>query len=188
MTLSFLGLSGSKPLVALSFRAFLVNLLFWAADCSDFTMSVEPNSKEEPVRTMLSCANFPALVDSISQELLDHLTACRTCLAVFAAQQVSLEKAGCIEGRRIVSQSQVNRQEGRSNLTLRHFTDETLDDYLFDRLTWDQGELLEGHVSVCSQCLQKMKERAIMITCLKAVFGVCVAWRPSIFRNSECAA
>jgi hypothetical protein len=43
-------------------------------------------------------------------------------------------RSRCVDGRRIVSECQVRGREGRSAVALRHVREETLDDYLFDRL------------------------------------------------------
>jgi hypothetical protein len=83
-----------------------------------------------------ACASV--LVDQISAELLDHLIVCRTCSVIFAAQEHSLEEAECVEGKRITSESTVRCEDRGANLAIRHLTEQSLDDYIFDRLACDQ--------------------------------------------------
>jgi hypothetical protein len=113
----------------------------------------------------------PMLVDQIGAELLDHLIVCRTCLLIFMAQEHSIGEAGCVEGMRIVSQSNVRWQERRSNLAHRHFTEQTLDDYLFDRFTLDERRAIEHHISCCSRCAQEFRQRETLATVIKAALS-----------------
>lgn len=108
------------------------------------------------------------LVDQIGAELLAHLIACGTCSRIFVAQQHSIGDLGCVEGRRIISQSKVKWQERRSNLALRHLADQTLEDYLFDRLTFDEREALEHHTGCCSQCAQELRRRETLVALIRA--------------------
>ncbi len=108
------------------------------------------------------------LVDQIGAELLAHLIVCGTCSRIFVAQEQSIGDVGCVEGRRIVSQSKLKWQERRSNLALWHLADPTLDDYLFDRLTLDEREALEHHTGCCSQCAQELRRRETLVALIKA--------------------
>jgi hypothetical protein len=128
------------------------------------------NEGQEYVKVRSIDLDAPQLKDQIDRELLDHLIACRTCSAIFAAQKNSIGEAGCVVGRRIVSQSEVRWQEHRSALALRHATEETLDEYLFDRLTADEIEPLEYHARFCSQCAIRILELETLISCMKVVF------------------
>src|SRR5215475_178395 len=111
-------------------------------------MSLERQSDRNDLHVKVRSTNLdaPTLVDQISAELLDHLLACRTCSGIVAAQEHSLGEAGCVEGQRIVSESRVKWQERRANLALKHLTDETLDDYIFDRLAFDERQPIEHHL------------------------------------------
>jgi hypothetical protein len=135
-------------------------------------MSSQGHCKEERLHVKVRSIDLdaPTLVDHIGRKLLDHLIACRVCTAIFADQRDSIGEAGCVDGRRIVSESQVRWQERRSTLALRHVTDETLDDYLFDRLIGDEREPLEYHAQVCLECSKKIRERETLISCMKMVF------------------
>jgi hypothetical protein len=113
----------------------------------------------------------PMLVDQIGAELLDHLIVCRRCLLVFMAQDRSIREAGCVKGMRVVSQSNVRWQERRSNLAHRHLTEQTLDDYLFDRFTLDELHAIKHHISCCSQCAQELRQRETLATLIKAAFS-----------------
>jgi hypothetical protein len=128
------------------------------------------NKEHEYVKVRSIDLDAPQLKDQIDRELLDHLIACRTCTTIFAAQKNSIGGAGCVVGRRIVSQSEVRRQEHRFTLAVGHVTEETLDEYLFDRLTADEIELLDYHARFCSQCANRILERQRLISCMKAVF------------------
>jgi hypothetical protein len=129
-----------------------------------------PNKEQEYLKLRSIDLDAPQLKDQIDRELLDHLLACRTCSAIFAAQRNSIGEAGCVVGRRIVSQSEVRWQEHRFTLALRHVTDETLDEYLFDRLTTDEIEPLEYHARFCTQCANRILERETLISCMKVIF------------------
>jgi hypothetical protein len=128
------------------------------------------NEEHEHIKVRSIDLDAPPLIDQIDRELLDHLIACRTCSTVFAAQNNSIEEAGCVVGQCIVSQSQVRWQERRLTLALRHVSDETLDEYLFDRLTPEEMEPLEYHSQLCSLCAKKILERETLIGCLKVIF------------------
>jgi hypothetical protein len=112
----------------------------------------------------------PALVDQISAELLDHLIVCRTCFVIFAAQEHSLGEAECVEGKRIAFESTVRWQDRGASLALRHPTEQTLDDYIFDRLACDERQPLEHHLSYCSQCAKTAEERETLATWIRAAF------------------
>jgi len=114
--------------------------------------------------------DVPALVDQISAGLLDHLIVCRTCSAIFAAQKHSLGEAECVEGKRIASESTVRRQDRGANLAPRHLTEQTLDDYIFDRLACDERQPLEHHLSCCSQCAKTAQEQETLATWIRAAF------------------
>ena len=111
-----------------------------------------------------------ALVDQISAELLDHLIVCQTCSVLFAAQEHSLREAECVEGKRIASESTARSQDRGANLGLRHLTEQTLDDYIFDRLACDERQPLEHHLSCCSQCAKTAEERETLATWITAAF------------------
>ena len=151
---------------------FSEHKLLTSAELRYTSMSFEaqPNQNDLHVKVRSTDLDAPTLVDRISAELLDHLIACRTCSGIFAAQQQSLEEAGCIEGRRIVSESKVRWQERRASLALSHLTDETLDDYIFDRLALDERQPIEHHLRRCPQCAKTIQQRETMATCIKAAF------------------
>jgi hypothetical protein len=128
------------------------------------------NRKDLHVKVRSTDLDAPTLVDQMSAELLDHLIACRNCSVIFAAQEHSLEEAGCVEGQRIVSESKVRWQQRRANLALRHLTEQTLDDYLFDRLACDERQPLEHHLSCCSQCAKAAEEGETLATWIRAAF------------------
>jgi len=130
----------------------------------------QPNRKDLHVKVRSADLDAPTLVDQMSAELLDHLTACRTCSGIFAAQEHSLGEAGCLEGQRIVSESKVRWQEHRANLALKHLTDETLDDYLFDRLACDERRPVEHHLRGCPQCAKTIQQRETMAGWIRAAF------------------
>jgi hypothetical protein len=130
----------------------------------------DSNPKDLHVKVRSADLDAPTLVDQISAELLDHLMGCRTCSAIFAAQKHSLEEAGCLEGQRIVSESKVRWQQRRANLALRHLTEQTLDDYLFDRLACGEREPVEHHLSCCPQCAKTIQERETLARWLKSAF------------------
>ena len=111
-----------------------------------------------------------ALVDQISAELLEHLIVCRTCSVIFAAQERSIGEAGCVEGKRIASESTVRRNGRKVNRALRHLTEQTLDDFIFDRLACDERQPLEHHLSCCSQCAKTAEERETLATWIRAAF------------------
>jgi hypothetical protein len=112
----------------------------------------------------------PALVDQISAELLDHLIVCRTCFVIFATQKRSLGEAECVEGKRIAFESTVRWQDRGANLALQHLTEQTLDDYIFDRLACDERQPLEHHLSCCSQCAKAAEEGETLATWIRAAF------------------
>ncbi len=60
--------------------------------------------------------DVPTLVDRVDKTFLDHLCACRRCSTVFVAQKDSIGNAGCIEGMRIISQSQVASERRKTTL------------------------------------------------------------------------
>jgi len=133
-------------------------------------MSAEPHSDEKNLDVKVRSTDLDAamLVDQIDAELLDHLIVCRACFLTFVAQERSLGEAGCIEWIRIVSQSKVRWQERRLNLALRHLTEQTLDDYLFGRLTGDELQSLDHHIDCCSQCAEYIHQRETLITLIRA--------------------
>ena len=113
----------------------------------------------------------PALVDQISAGLLDHLIVCRTCSVIFATQTHSLGEAECVEGKRIVSESTVRWKDRGANLALQHLTEQTLDDYIFDRLVdCDERQPLKHHLSYCSQCAKAVEQRETLATWIRAAF------------------
>jgi hypothetical protein len=112
----------------------------------------------------------PGLVDQMSAELLDHLIVCRTCSVVFATQEHSLGEAECVEGKRIASEATVRSKDRGANFALRHVTEQTLDDYLFDRLACDERQPLEHHLSCCSQCAKTAQEQETLATWIRAAF------------------
>jgi hypothetical protein len=126
----------------------------------------------EPLNVKVRSANLdlPTLVDRIGEELLDHLCACHRCSAVFAAQEHSLANAGCIVGMRMVSESRVKWAQRKAALALGHVTAETLDDYLFNRLTVEEKAAVNDHVSFCIHCANEFSGRETLITCIKAAF------------------
>jgi hypothetical protein len=130
-----------------------------------------PNENDLPANLRSLDVNLPSPVDQIDAELLDHLIICRKCLVVFTAQEDSISEAGCVEGIRIVSQSEVRPEERRSTLALRHLAEETLDDYLFDRFTGDERQAIEHHIGCCSRCAQEIYQRATLISFIKAAFS-----------------
>jgi hypothetical protein len=131
-------------------------------------MSSQPYSNKQHLYVKHRSINLERsqLLDQIGGELLDHLISCRTCSAIFADQKNSIGEAGCVLGQRIVSES----QKHRSRVAPRHVTEETLDDYLFERLTGDQREAVERHAQLCSQCGRKIVELQTLITCMKLAF------------------
>jgi hypothetical protein len=136
-------------------------------------VSAKNNSNENDLRAKVRSVDLdaPMLVDQIGAELLDHLLACRRCLLIFIAQEDSMGEAGCIEGIRIISQSELRWQERRSNLAFRHLTEQTMDDYLFDRFISDERQAIEHHLRSCSQCLQEIHQRATLIALIKAALS-----------------
>jgi len=110
------------------------------------------------------------LVDQITAELLDHLIVCRTCSIIFATQKRSLGEAECVEGKRIALESTFRWQDRGANLSLQHLTEQTLDDYIFDRLACDERQPLEHHLSCCSQCAKAAEERETLATWIRAAF------------------
>jgi hypothetical protein len=155
------------------------------SDCSDTSghlehklltespMSAEQHSDEKNLHVKVRSTDLdaPMLVDQIDAELLDHLIVCRSCFLVFVDQECSLGEAGCIEGIRIVSQSKVRWQERRLNLALQHLTEQTLDDYVFDRLTSDERQSIEHHIKCCSQCAEEIRQRDTLVTLIKAALS-----------------
>ena len=129
-----------------------------------------PNRKDLHVTVRSSDLDTPALVDQITAELLDHLIVCRTCSAIFAAQEHSLEETECVEGKRITSESKVRCQDQEANLAIRHLTEQSLDDYIFDRLACDQRQPLEHHLSCCSWCAKTVQERETLATWIRTAF------------------
>jgi hypothetical protein len=129
------------------------------------------NENDRYVKVRSIDLDAPMLVDQIGAELLDHLIVCRTCLLIFMAQQRSIGEAGCVEGMRVVSQSNLRWQERRSNLAHRHLTEQTLDDYLFDRFTLDELHAIEHHINCCSQCAQAFRQRETLATLIKAALS-----------------
>lgn len=135
-------------------------------------MSAERQSNRKNLRVKVKSADLdaPTLVDRMSGELLDHLIVCRTCSSIFAGQEQSLEEAGCVVGRRIVSESKVRWQERRANLALKHLTEETLDDYIFDRLACDEWQPVEHHLGRCPPCAKAIQQRETLATWIRAAF------------------
>ena len=135
-------------------------------------MSFEPRSNRNDLRVKVRSTDLdaPTLMDQISAELLDHLIACRTCASIVAAQEQSVEDAGCVEGKRIVSESKIKWQERRANLALTHLTDETLDDYIFDRLAFDERQPIEHHLRGCPQCARAIQQCREMAAWIRAAF------------------
>ena len=113
----------------------------------------------------------PTLVDRIGVELLKHLCKCRICFAVFAAQEESLETAGCVEGMRIVSHSRVSWEERRAALASSHIEEGTLDDYIFGRLTSEEEDALIHHAAECLPCARAIVNRENLIACIKAALS-----------------
>jgi hypothetical protein len=125
------------------------------------------NRKDFHVKIRSADLDAPTLIDEISADLLDHLIACRRCSIIFAAQEHSLGEAGCVEGRRISSQTKLRWQERRSSLALQHLTEQTVDDYLFDRLSCDEQQPLAHHLSCCLQCAETIEERKTLATWIR---------------------
>lgn len=146
--------------------------LLTSAKLSYTSMSAErqSNRKDLHVKVRARDLDAPTLVDRMSAELLDHLIACRMCSSIFAGQEQSLGEAGCVEGRRLVSESKVSWQERRANLALKHLTEETLDDYIFDRLACDEWQPVEHHLSHCPQCAKAIQQRETLATWIRAAF------------------
>lgn len=113
----------------------------------------------------------PTLVDRIGVELLRHLCVCQTCFATFAAQQESLETAGCVDGMRIVSHSRVAWEERRSKLASSHIHEAVLDDYLFGRLTNEEEDALVHHTAQCLPCARAIVNQESLIACIKSVLN-----------------
>ena len=136
-------------------------------------MSAQNNPKENDLRAKVRSVDLdaPMLVDQIGAELLDHLIGCRRCWLIFVAQEDSIGEAGCVEGIRIVTQSEHRWQEWRLTLALEHLTEQTLDDYLFDRFTGDELLAVEHHISCCSGCAQEIHKRAALIALIKATLS-----------------
>jgi hypothetical protein len=128
------------------------------------------NRKDFHVKIRSADLDAPTLIDEISADLLDHLIACRRCSIIFAAQKHSLGEAGCVEGRRISSQTKLRWQERRSSLALQHLTEQTVDDYLFDRLSCDEQQPLAHHLSCCLQCAETIEERKTLATWIRRAF------------------
>ena len=63
---------------------------------------------------------------------------------------------------------EVRWQEHRANLALRHLTDETLDGYIFDRLTCDERHPIKHHLKGCPQCAKTIQQRETMATWIKS--------------------
>jgi hypothetical protein len=145
-----------------------------------------PNRKDPHVTVRSADLDAPVLVDQISAELLDHLLVCRTCSVVFATQEHSLGEAECVEGKRIASESTLRWKDRGANLALRHVTEQTLDDHIFDRLAFDERQPLEHHLSCCSPCAKKAEERETLATWIRAAFyerkhGVNTSSNPTAF-------
>ena len=136
-------------------------------------MSSKNNPNENDLHAKVRSVNLdaPTLVDQIGAELLNHLILCRRCLLIFVAQQDSIGDAGCVVGKRIVSQSELRWQERRSSLALRHLTEQTMDDFLFDRFISDERQAIEHHHRICSQCLQEIQKRATLSALIKAALS-----------------
>jgi hypothetical protein len=136
-------------------------------------MAVDGRSNKNlvPVRVKTVDLASKTLVDRIGEILLGHLSECQTCFSVFAAQIVSLEQAGCVEGKRILSQSQLDWEEHRSKLALQHLTRDVLEDYVFNRLTTGEKEALESHASWCADCRREIKDRRALVECMKLAFA-----------------
>jgi hypothetical protein len=133
-------------------------------------MAVERRPNEYPIPVKVKTVNLdaPTLVDQIGKGLLDHLAKCQRCFSIFAAQEESIEYSGCIEGRRIVSESQVKWEARRQVLALRHLTVEVIEEYLFDRLTEGEKAAVECHAESCSRCGNELRDRRTLIGCIRA--------------------
>ena len=129
-----------------------------------------PNQEDPHVRVRPADLDVPVLLDQMSAELLDHLIVCRPCSVVFVTQRHSLGEAECVEGKRIASESTLRWKDRGANLALRHVTEQTLDDYIFDRLACDERQPLEHHLSCCSQCAKTAEERETLATWIRAAF------------------
>jgi hypothetical protein len=136
-------------------------------------VSAPNNPNENDIQAKVRSVNLdaPTLVDKIGAELLNHLITCRKCLLIFMAQEDSIGEAGCIEGIRIVSQSELRWQERRSSLALEHLTEQTMDDFLFDRFISDERQAIEHHLRSCSHCLQEIHQRATLIALIKTALS-----------------
>lgn len=130
----------------------------------------ETSSYQVPVRLRTVDLDAPTLVDRIGGLLLDHIASCQTCSSVFAAQQKSISAAGCVEGKRIVSELEIRWESERTIVALRHVTEELLDNYLFGRLSAGELQALDSHAASCSICLNKIDRRRGLIACIKAAF------------------
>jgi hypothetical protein len=149
-----------------------------------------PNRKDSYVTVKSADIDSPALVDQISAELLEHLIVCRTCSAIFAAQEHSLGTAGCVEGKRIASESAIRRKSREVNRAHEHLTEQTLDDFIFHRLICDERQSLEHHLSCCSQCAKAAEQRETLATRISAAFfkrkhGVNTAPNPTAVRQGQ---
>jgi hypothetical protein len=49
-------------------------------------------------------------------------------------------------------------------------TEQTVDDYLFDRLSSDERQPISHHISNCSQCAKTIEERETLATWIRAAF------------------
>ena len=114
--------------------------------------------------------DLPVLVDQIGAELLEHLIVCRTCSAIFVGQEHSLGEAGCVEGKRIASESAVARKGREVSRVPQHLTEQTLDDFAFDRLAGDERQSLEDHLRACSQCAKAAEQRNTLTIWIRAAF------------------
>jgi hypothetical protein len=133
-------------------------------------MAVEgqPNNYPIPVKVKTVNLDAPTLVDRIGKGLLDHLGKCQRCFLIFAAQEESIECSGCMEGRRIVSESQVKWEQRQSLLALQQLTGDVIEEYLFDRLTEGEKAAVECHATSCFRCGNELRDRRALIGCIRA--------------------
>ena len=108
--------------------------------------------------------------DDFSNQLIDHVCECLECLMTVIKQRTSLVEAGCPGFLSLLVAAQKYPDSARSPLMNVHLTEDTIEEYCFNRLTFIEVKVLEGHLAVCRDCNRRIEHRKRFVHLIKAAF------------------
>jgi hypothetical protein len=97
--------------------------------------------------------DFPSSFEEMTQALMEHILECRHCLRVASAGiDISLQQAGCEACKQIFSRFYSELQVRQELASAAHLSEETIEEYCFNRLSEQEGTLFEQHLRMCPSC------------------------------------